>query len=177
MSRDTKERYGVVSRLLHWGMALLVIWQVLKLFDRINDGQHWVGEVLVPWHISIGVLIGVLVIVRIAWALRNNDNRPPAPPPPTLGMLARAGHIALYVCLVLMPLTGIAIMVGNGYGLEAFGIQLVSRSDTGIPWMATIGGAIHSPLAWLLVLLVIGHAGAALWHGFVRKDGVLQRML
>ena len=39
MSRDTRERYGTVSRLLHWGMAVLVIWQALKLFDRIDDGQ------------------------------------------------------------------------------------------------------------------------------------------
>src|SRR5690606_37559782 len=128
------------------------------------------------WHISIGTLIGVLVIVRIAWALRNKDNRPPAPQPPTLGLLARAGHVALYVALALMPLTGISIMIGNGYGLEAFGIQLVPAGAE-IPWLAAFGGVIHSPLAWLLVLLVIGHAGAALWHGLVRRDGVLQRML
>lgn len=176
MSRDTRERYGTVSRLLHWGMALLVIWQALKLFDRINDGEHWIGQVLVPWHVSVGTLIGVLVIVRIAWALRNRDNRPPAPPPPFLGMLARAGHIALYVGLVLMPLTGISIMIGNGYGLKAFGMQLVAPGAE-IEWLATFGGVIHSPLAWLLVLLVTGHVAMALWHGLVRKDGVLQRML
>ncbi|MGO1541062.1 MAG: cytochrome b [Luteimonas sp.] len=176
MSRDTKQRYGTLSRLLHWGMAVLVIWQALKLFDRINDGQHWVGQNLVSWHISIGTLIGVLIIVRIAWALRNKDNRPPPAQPPTLGLVARAGHIGLYVALVLMPLTGISIMVGNGYGLEVFGMQLVPAGAE-IPWLATFGGVIHSPLAWLLVLLVIGHIGAALWHGLVRKDGVLQRML
>ncbi|MGY0633750.1 cytochrome b [Luteimonas sp. A478] len=175
MSRDTRERYGTVSRLLHWGMGVLVIWQALKLFDRINDGEHWVGETLVPWHISIGTLIGVLIVVRIIWALRNLHNRPP-PPPPMLGTLARAGHIALYVCLALMPLTGMSIMIGNGYGLEAFGVQLVAAGAE-IPWLATFGGVIHSPLAWLLVVLVLGHIGAALWHGLVRKDGVLQRML
>lgn len=176
MSRDTRERYGAISRLLHWGMAVLVIWQALKLFDRINDGEHWVGQVLVPWHVSVGTLIGVLIVVRIAWALRNKGNRPPAPPPPMLGLVARAGHLALYVGLVLMPLTGISIMVGNGYGLKAFGMQLVAPGPE-IEWLATFGGVIHSPLAWLLVLLVVGHVGAALWHGLVRKDGVLRRML
>lgn len=176
MSRDTKERYGTVSRLLHWSMAVLVIWQALKLFDRIDDGQHWVGQNLVSWHISIGTLIAVLIVLRVFWALRNLHNRPPAPPPPTLGLLARAGHIGLYVGLVLMPLTGISIMVGNGYGLEAFGIQIVAAGAE-IPWLATFGGVIHSPLAWLLVLLVIGHIVMALWHHFGRRDGVLQRML
>ncbi|NLB59419.1 MAG: cytochrome b [Gammaproteobacteria bacterium] len=176
MSRDTRERYGTVSRLLHWGMAVLVIWQALKLFDRIDDGQHWVGQNLVSWHISIGTLIGVLIVLRIAWALRNRDNRPPAPPPPTLGLLARAGHIALYVGLGLLPVSGISIMGGNGYGLEAFGLQIVPAGGE-IPWLATFGGVLHSPVAWLTVLMVLGHAGAALWHGLVRKDGVLQRML
>lgn len=176
MSRDTTQRYGIVSRLLHWGMAVLVFWQALKLFDRIDDGQHWVGQNLVSWHISIGTLIAVLIVVRIAWALRNRDSRPPAPPPPTLGMLAKAGHIGLYVGLVLLPLSGIGIMVGNGYGLEAFGIQIVPAGGE-IPWLADFGGVLHSPVAWLTVLMVLGHIGAALWHGLVRKDGVLQRML
>lgn len=176
MSRDTKQRYGTVSRLLHWTMAVLVIWQALKLFDRINDGQHWVGQTLVPWHISVGTLIGVLIVVRIAWALRNLRNRPPPAQPPTLAMVARAGHIALYVGLVLLPVSGISIMVGNGYGLEAFGLQIVPAGPE-IPWLATFGGVLHSPVAWLMVMLVIGHIVMALWHGLVRKDGVLQRML
>lgn len=66
-----------------------------------------------------------------------------------------------------MALTGIATMVGNGNGLEAFGLELVAPGRE-IAWLATVGGVVHSPPAWLLVLLVIGHAGAALWHGSVR---------
>lgn len=176
MSRDTKERYGLVSRLFHWGIAVLVAWQLLKIFDRIDDGEHWVGQTLVPYHISIGVLILVLAVFRILWALGQRDNRPEAPPPPVMAFLARAGHVLLYACLLLMPLTGIAIMVGNGYGLEVFGMQLVAGGGE-IQWLADIGGALHSPVAWLLLVMVIGHAGMALVHHFVRKDGVLRRML
>ncbi|MBJ6979354.1 MULTISPECIES: cytochrome b [unclassified Luteimonas] len=176
MSRDTRERYGTVSRFFHWTVALLVIWQALKLFDRIDDGEHWVGQTLVPWHISIGVLVLLLVVPRIVWALRNQGNRPPAPPPRALGLLAKAGHVALYVALLLMPLTGLAIMLGNGYGLTVFGMELVAKGAE-IPWLANVGGALHSPLAWLLVAMVLGHAGMALVHHFIRKDGVLRRML
>lgn len=176
MKQDTRERYGTVSRIFHWVVALLVVWQALKLFDRIDDGQHWVGQTLVPWHISVGVLVLLLVVPRIIWALRNHGHRPPAPPPPMLGFLAKAGHVALYAALLLMPLSGIAIMVGNGYGLTVFGIELVARGAE-IPWLATFGGMLHSPLAWLLVAMVAGHAGMALVRHFVKKDGVLRRML
>ena len=176
MRRDTPERYGTVSRVFHWSIALLVAWQALKIFDRIADGEHWVGQTLVPWHISVGVLVLLLVVPRIVWALRNRGNRPPAPPPPALGFLARAGHVALSAALVLMPVTGIGIMIGNGYGLSVFGIELVAGGAK-IPWLAAFGGAVHSPLAWLLIAMVIGHAAMALVHHFVKKDGVLRRML
>ena len=176
MSRDTRERYGTVSRLFHWGIALLAFWQLLKIFDRINDGEHWVGQTLVPYHISIGVLILVLMVFRIVWALSQRNNRPEAPPPPMMALLAKAGHFLLYAGLVLLPLTGIAIMVGNGYGLEVFGMQLVAGGD-GIPWLADLGGILHSPVAWLVLLMVVGHVGMALVHHFVKKDGVLRRML
>src|SRR5690606_33453922 len=68
MSRDTRQRYGTISRFFHWAIALLVAWQALKLFDRIDDGEHWVGQTLVPWHVSIGVLVLLLVVPRIVWA-------------------------------------------------------------------------------------------------------------
>ena len=176
MSPDTRQRYGTVSRVFHWGMALLVAWQALKFFDRIDDGEHWVGQTLVPWHVSIGTLILLLVVLRILWALKQRNNRPLAPPPPLVGFLAKAGHFALYAALVLMPLTGIAILVGNGYGLKAFGVELIARGEK-IEWLAELGGSLHSPVAWLLLLMLVGHGGMALVHHFIRKDDVLRRML
>ncbi|HMO44556.1 MAG TPA: cytochrome b [Rubrivivax sp.] len=176
MNIDTQERYGSTSRLLHWGMALLVGWQFLKFFDRIDDGEHWAGQTLVSWHVSIGTLLLLLVAWRIVWALGQRHNRPLAPPPPAMALLAKAGHLLLYACLALLPLAGIAILIGKGYGLSVFGIELAAKGSE-IPWLASLGGTVHSPAAWLLLILVIGHAGMALVHHFVRKDGVLRRML
>jgi len=175
VSKDTKERYGTVSRVLHWAMAVLILWQALKLFDRIDDGEHWVGQTLVPWHISIGTLLLLLVLLRMVWTARNFSSRPDAPPPPLLGFVAKAGHVLLYAAMLLMPLTGISLMIGNGYGLTAFGIEFAARGEE-IPWLATIG-TLHPPIAWLLLLMIVGHGGMALVHHFVKKDGVLRRML
>lgn len=171
---DSKVRYGGISRTLHWGMGLLIIWQFMKFFDRINDGEHWVGENLAAWHISIGSVLLVLIVVRLIWAFVQKGNRPDQDP--ATALLVKAGHGLLYLAMLLLPVTGAMIMVGNGYGWDPFSIQLVAASEGSIEWMATLG-SVHSLIAWTLLILVIGHAAIALLHHFVKKDGVLRRML
>ncbi|MCO5786998.1 cytochrome b [Pseudomonas sp. G11-1] len=173
MKGDTQERYGSISRFFHWGMGLLIIWQLLKFFDRISEGEHWVGQTLVPWHISIGSLLLVLVVLRLIWAGKQKNNRPVQDP--ATALLVKVGHGLLYAGMLLMPITGLLYMIGNGYGWAPFGIQLIARGDE-IPWMASIG-SLHSPIAWLLLIMIVGHVGIALLHHFVKKDGVLRRMI
>ena len=170
---DSSQRYGGISRLLHWSMALLIGWQLLKLGDRINDGEHWIGQTLVPWHVSIGSLLLILIGVRLLWALSQRQQRP-QPVGPT-APLVKAGHGLLYASMLLMPLTGLCVMLGNGYGLKVFGVQLLAKTGLKTDWLISLGN-LHSPLAWLLLALVVGHIGAALFHHFIKKDDTLKRM-
>ncbi|XOZ34455.1 cytochrome b [Halomonadaceae bacterium KBTZ08] len=172
MIKDNPERYGVITRALHWLFAVLVLWQFMKFFDRIAEGEHWIGETLVPWHVSIGVLLLVLIVVRVAWALSQASQRPTHEPP--IRYLARAGHILIYGVLVLMPITGMLYMVGEGYGVEAFGLTLVGEGDE-VTWMHTLG-ELHEILAWTLLALTLAHIAMAFFHQFVRRDGTLKRM-
>jgi len=171
MTKDTEERYGSITRFFHWSMALLISWQFLKFFDRIADGEHWVGQTLVPWHISIGTLLLFLVAARLIWA-RTQDARPAQQA--DMAFLVKAGHGLLYAGMALLPITGVLTMIGGGHGWTAFGIELVASGEE-IPWMASLG-SLHSPIAWLLLILVVGHIAMALLHHFVRKEEVLQRM-
>ncbi|NYT44559.1 cytochrome b [Alcaligenaceae bacterium] len=173
MRNDTPSHYSGTTRFLHWAMSLLIILQFMKLGDRINDGEHWVGQTIVPWHISVGALIFVLALLRLWWALRQ---RPHRPQPEAMPALVRLGHNLLYACMLLLPITGICTMLGGGYGLTVFGINLVAETEVEIPWLAAIGN-LHSYIAWTFVALVIGHIAAALFHHFVRRDRTLRRML
>ncbi|MGY4879604.1 cytochrome b [Vreelandella aquamarina] len=173
MINDTKNRYGTISKFLHWSMALLVAWQVLKFGDRISNGEHWVGQTLVPWHISIGALLLVLIIVRLFWAIRQRARRPV--PSASMATLVKAGHGLLYLALLLMPVTGIMVMVGGGYGVTAFGIEVLPKGE-GLGWAKTLG-ELHSPLAWGLSALVVGHVVMALVHHFLKGDDTLKRMV
>lgn len=173
MRNDSPGHYGWLTRLLHWGMGLLILLQFLKLGDRINDGEHWVGQTIVPWHISVGVLILALVILRLWWAARQ---RPQRPQPEASPGLVRLGHFLLYASMVVMPITGISRMLGGGYGLTVFGVNLIAKTEVETPWLAAVG-SLHSPIAWIFVILVIGHVAAALYHHYVRRDQTLRRML
>ena len=173
MIHDSKTRYGTISRWLHWLMGGLITWQFLKLGDRIEEGEHWLGQTLVPWHVSIGVLLLLLVVARIGWAGSQLSQRPPHDP--ATAWLVKGGHLALYACMLLMPITGLLYMLGNGYGLKVFGMELVAKGPE-IAWAASLG-SVHSPLAWLTVLLVLGHIGAAFYHRLIKRDDIMQRML
>lgn len=173
MLHDSQTRYGVVTKFLHWSMALLFLWQFLKLGDRINDGEHWIGQTLVPFHGSIGLILLALILVRIVWSLTQLRQRPPHDP--ATAWLVKAGHFGLYVMMVLMPLSAVMLMLGKGFGLKFFGMQLVARGDK-IPWAASLG-EFHSPLAWITLFLILGHIGAALFHRVVKRDDIMQRML
>ena len=171
-TRDTPTRYGSVSRLLHWATALLFIHQFGRFFNRIDEGEHWLGALIGPLHVSIGALIGVLALVRIGWAVSQAQRPRPQGP---LGALASIGHKALYACMLLLPLAGTMYVLGHGYAWGVFGVQLIAKSGVETPWMIALGNW-HSPLAWLTLLLVLGHIGAALLHHFVLKDDTLARM-
>lgn len=172
MIADNTERYGLVSRTFHWLVAFLALWQFLKLGDRIGEGEHWVGETLVPWHVSIGTVILLLMLLRTGWALSQASQRPPHLPP--FAGLAKAAHILMYVLLLLLPVTGTLYVVGGGHGLKSFGVVLIAEGDK-IPWMEWVGD-LHGPIAWALLALIIGHILMALHHHFARGDGTLRRM-
>jgi cytochrome b561 len=172
MLNDSTNRYGKITRLLHWLMALLVILQFLKLGDRIDDGEHWIGQTIVPWHVSFGALLLVLGILRVLWALGQKQRPQPLQTP----LLVKAGHFLLYVSMLLVPISGILYLVGKGYGLKNFGVQLIAKSGVETAWMADLG-SLHAPLTWVFIALVLGHAVAALFHHFVKGDGSLRRMV
>ena len=75
--KDSRESYGTLSKSLHWLMAVLIGWQFLKFGDRIADGEHWVGETLVPWHVSTGPLLLASTVLRMGWTSRQRRHRPP----------------------------------------------------------------------------------------------------
>lgn len=172
---DAPNRFGLVSRAFHWGMAALFAAQFA------SAAAHWALErgnalrdALWSYHADLGMTLFLLVLLRGAWGLWNLRNRPTEHGP--MGLAAKSGHIALYALMIVVPLVRIIAAIGSTRGLSYFGIPISPASDTKIPWTQALAD-YHGELGWLLAALVIGHIGFAVgYHRIVQKDGVLERM-
>ncbi|SNT35515.1 cytochrome b [Antarctobacter heliothermus] len=172
---DSPDRFGLISRALHWGMAVLFVPQFL------SAAAHWAlprGDALRgtlwSYHVDLGVTLFLLVLLRGAWGLWNLGRRPEHSG--VMGRVARAGHAALYALMVMVPAVKLIGSAGGMRGLSYLGISLVPARETAIAWTQAMA-EWHGAIGWMLAALVLGHVVMAIgWHRFVKRDDVLSRM-
>ncbi|MEH0295903.1 cytochrome b [Agrobacterium sp. CCNWLW71] len=172
--RDDRGVYGSVSRVLHWAMALLFAWQFTGAVLHLLAEHTLAAEFLWSSHRDIGFLLFVMVVVRGAWGLANLSSR--LQQSGVLGWAARFGHIILYIMMIAVPGLALIRQIGSGRAFAPFGLDLFEGGGDRVRWMTEIGGLLHSPLAWLLLVLVAGHVAMVVIHQLVWKDGTLDRM-
>ncbi|WP_439860097.1 cytochrome b [Pseudomonas sp. MBLB4136] len=176
--RNTSERYGLVSIVLHWLVAVAV-------FGLFGLGYWMVGlDYYSSWyktapelHKSFGLLLFAVMLGRMLW-------RRLSPPPASLlnhGRVTRLGsklgHGFLYLGLFVLMVSGYLISTAEGRGIPVFGLFEVPATVTGIPGQEDVAGLVHEYLAWALVVFAGIHALAALKHHFIDRDATLRRML
>jgi len=177
-ARNSATRFGALSMLLHWALALLALGMLaLGLYMHQLPVSPEKFE-LYALHKSLGVTTLALVCVWIVWRVAN----PPPPLPPSIpadhAKLARAAHWALFGCLVLMPLSGWGIASASGAPIELFGLGVMMPSpipaDDGTAFAFVV---LHDLIGKVFMMLIAIHIGAALKHQFADKDATLRRML
>lgn len=174
-SAFVRPKYDPLSLALHWTTVLLVLAQFATALaiDRIDP--TWVKTVL-GLHRSTGVLLWGVVAFRLIW--RSTAMRLP-PFPPTMARWHITGvHLSeygLYALLLIQPVTGLADTLWHGRAFPLFGQDvpvLVERNRD----LAALAHTGHMLGAYILAAVVGLHAGAALFHHFILKDGVLRSM-
>jgi cytochrome b561 len=168
-------RYTSGAIAFHWSMFVLVVGvgTLGLLHDSFaRDTQSfWINI-----HAVLGLLLWALLLARIFWRLRYP---PPALPADTGEFSRRVSapvHFGLYLLLFVIPIIGVVTFVWHGRVFD-FGLFQV---DFGVAKNRAIFHPtedIHQYLAYALFALAGVHALAALWHHFIRHDGVLRRML
>jgi cytochrome b561 len=169
--------YTGTAKVLHWLIALMVL-------GAISAGFYMTSQALSPQiikiymtHKSVGVSIFLLMLARLLWRLKSPPPALPAALPAWQKTVSRLTHLALYLLLFLMPISGYLMNSATGTPMKYFGLfrlpNVIARSaDASAFWKA-----VHGYLAFALCALIALHVLAALKHYFVDRDQILQRML
>lgn len=178
---QTVEAYRAPARFFHWLTVVLVAILIpvgLVMNYRGNTLNIWddTTNQLYSTHKLIGFVLLWVIVLRIGYRLFRG-----APPPePTLEPWQRMGsqvvHYSMYALLLLMPIlgwTGVSLYPA----LDVFGWFSLPALAEPNQELANRVLAVHKTLAFVLLALIIGHVGMALFHHFGRKDNVLWRML
>ena len=176
MSARDVAGYGRMAKAFHWTVFALVAAQFVVAIAMPDIGRGTKPDTLINLHLSLGFTILVVVAARWLWRLGHPVPLVTADVPPWEQQVARITHALFYVLLVVSPLLGWANASARDWDIIMFGRALPHLVAPQSP-IGRLAGDVHMVLAWSLLALIGLHVAAALYHYFIRHDGVLQRML
>ena len=145
---------------MHWGFVLLFIYGLLKQIDELNQLKD---EALLKFEVIFAATFILLLLIRFVYMRTTQKTSLPQSTPRSQVIAAKVVHSGMYICLALIPLTGLLIGLLFWLGLEdGFLINLVVGS--------------HELLVSLIYWLIGFHILAASYHR-LKKDGVWSSMV
>ena len=177
MLRNTRTRWGALSQLFHWLIAVLIAVQVVLGLVGVALPLSMAKLATLARHKSLGMTILALVLLRLGWRALNPTPALPDNLKPYEQRLARLTHASLYGLIIALPLTGWLMSSARGFPVSWFNlVQLPNLVGRNVPLYHTLV-SLHVALAITLGLVLALHIGAAIKHHFVLRDDTLRRML
>lgn len=177
ITTPARERFHPLSIGAHWLTVLLLVavYALIELRGIYPKGSAG-RDLMKSWHEMLGLAVLATVLVRLT--LRAIYRAPAIQPPPPAWQVwgAKAMHMALYVFLVGMPLLGWLVVSAKGKPAPFFGLELPALIAPDKALARNLE-QVHEIIGTLGYLLIGGHAAAALWHHYVRRDDTLLHML
>jgi cytochrome b561 len=172
LSRAVASRHHPALVALHWLVALMILgliglgYFVLAPMPNTDPGKL---QILV-WHMSGGMAVLALMIVRVIVRARSARPGPGSPHAPMLDRLAGLAHFGLYLVVFAMIVSGwlTGYLISGAFAGKG---QTLPARFSDLPTFQ-----VHAALAALLTALIVVHVAAALYHQFVLKDALFQRI-
>ncbi len=172
-ARSTPTRYGAVPIAIHWITALALLGLLVSGFRAADMLDDVAKTAILRIHTAVGIAVLALTLARILWWVAV-DKKPayPAGQPRWQQIASAAVHGLLYLAVLLMAGSGIAMMALSGAGDIVWGGAAAPLPD----FREFAPRAAHGIGATLLIALSLAHVAAALYHQFILRDRLLARM-
>lgn len=171
-AKSTNNSYGWVPVTIHWVSAILILILLGSGFRAAGLEDVAAKTSGLRVHVIAGILILALTLTRIVWWLFVDRKPDPIPMPSWQDRISRATHLLFYIVILGMTASGIGMLLLS----QAMPI-ILGGSDAVLPnFWDYPPRPPHGVAARLMLALLALHAGAALYHHFFKKDGLLRRM-
>lgn len=174
---NSTSHYGYISIVLHWLMAFVLIgmYVVGNYMVDLDYYDTWYHQAP-ALHKATGIILGFALVFRIIW---NYTQKKPASfeKKPILMTVAKLGHLALYLFIISLTISGYLISTAKGQGINILDLFKFPALLPDNPNRGEIAGDIHEIIGLAFILMVALHATAALTHHFIFKNRTLKRML
>jgi cytochrome b561 len=168
-------QYGTTAKVFHWLVVALLLVQYLIgwLMPDIHKGMK--PGAAMTLHVSFGIVILALIVVRLVWRL-THPVAPESSLPPWQRLSSEAVHWLLYALVLATTVTGWLFASFRGWSLSLFYLVPMPLASENAAAGKAIDG-LHQAMEWALLVAIGIHVAAALAHIFVYRDRIMQRML
>ncbi len=178
----TSSEYTPAAKVLHW-LIVLLIFVLFPLGWVMDDFTGLQNFQAFNFHKSLGIAVLALAVLRVIWRFFNPVPALPASMPERQKKAAHALHYLLYATIFAITFAGWALISTSSKPSVLFQVTNFPL----LPWLSDLATDdkkayhhlfenVHGFLGWVLLVLIVVHIAAALYHGIVLKDGVLSSM-
>lgn len=172
---DDRVRYDSFAMALHWMTAALVLIEFL-LAEFWGFAARPTRHGMIVAHMSFGILLSLVIVVRIAWRVIPGHRVRDA----TAGLIefaSKSVHYVLYALLAIQAVLGFVLRWSGNEAMSFFGLLIPPPFAPFSKPAHHVVAEAHNWIGWTIIILVAGHAAAALFHHYVLHDDILWRML
>jgi len=175
--RFTEHRfvYGFIFRVFHWLVAACFLVTLALIVSRNFVEDAGLDKQIVGYHRSLGLIMLLLAITRITWRLFSRD-LPYTGTSPLIQFVASISHACIYLLLISTPFLGWMESSARNKPIFLFSYKVPMLIERNFE-LAEQLQSWHINLAYLFCAIISIHILSAIWHHFIRKDGVLYAML
>jgi cytochrome b561 len=169
-------QYGTTAKVFHWLIVALLLvqyplgWLMPDLHKDMKPGAA------MTFHVSIGMTILVLIVLRVAWRFTH----PVAPEnslPPWQRLSSEVMHWLLYALVLATTVTGWLFASFRGWSMSLFFLMPMPMLASNNPAAGKVIDGLHQAMEWSLLVMIGSHVATALVHIFIYRDRIMQRML